>query len=234
VNIGGANTSPVVSKTNSNPFQCSILLGNRHRAIRSATLKNAQIPAGFFNIRPPYNTLTIGTTVYTVPQNNYTLTSLLATLTTLTTSLGSTGFANYANNFVSFAQTSSSNPVVVPNSFGIAQILGFSSSQILSGSTVYSRYPAFVNFDTYFNIFIENIGQSSLEPSQITYKIPLNTNTSNVIYWNENTHFSQTVKVTDRNARIDRLNVSVTDRFGNIVDNNGLDWAFTLEVESDT
>jgi len=232
LNISGANTSPVVSKINSNPFQCSILLGNRHRAFRSARLLNAQIPVGFYNIRAPYNTLTLGSTLYTVPPNNYTLPSLISYLATNVSS----GFSvpSYSNAIVAYTASSSSYYMTVGSTFGIAQILGFSSGQTLNASTIYSQNPGFVNFDTYISIFIENIGSSSLEPSQITYKIPTYPNSSNVIYFNEASNFIQDVQVTDRNARVDRLNITVLDRFGNIMNNNGLDWSFSLQVDSDT
>lgn len=228
-NIGGSNTSPVVSKTNSNPFQCSILLGNRHRALRNARLTNAQIPLGFYNIRSPYNTLTITSTPYTVTPGWYTLASLTSALSSLTSL---TWTAN-SNNTVTVALSSAT--LVVPTGISypsLAQLLGFTNSQTLTG-TIKSQNPAIVNFDTYLNIWIENIGQSSLEPSQITYKVPLNNVTNNVVYFNQNSNFSQEVNVTDRNARVDRLNITVLDRFGNIVDNNGLDWSFSLEVDAD-
>jgi len=233
LNISGSNTSPVVSKINSNPFQCSILLGNRHRAFRSARLLNAQLPVGFYNIRAPYNTLTLGSTPYTIPPNNYTLPSLI---TAVNAAVGSTPFSvpSYSNAIVAYTASSSSYYMTVGSTFGIAQILGFSSGQTLNAATIYSQNPAFVNFDTYISVFIENIGSSSLEPSQITYKIPTYPISSNVIYFNEASNFIQDVKVTDRNARVDRLNITVLDRFGNILNNNGLDWSFSLQVESDT
>jgi hypothetical protein len=40
--------------------------------------------------------------------------------------------------------------------------------------------------------------------------------------------------VTDRGVRLDRLNITVLDRYGNIINNNGIDWSFTLEIEADT
>jgi hypothetical protein len=53
------------------------------------------------------------------------------------------------------------------------------------------------------------------------------------MHWADNSQNSQSIAVTDRNARVDRLNITVLDRFGNILNNNGLDWSFTLDVESD-
>jgi hypothetical protein len=91
-----------------------------------------------------------------------------------------------------------------------------------------------INFDTYLNIWIENLGQSSLEPSQITFKLPLNVNSGGILQWTELSQFTQKVIVTDRGVRLDRLNITVLDRYGNIINNNGIDWSFTLEIEADT
>lgn len=235
-NIGGANTSPIVSKTNSNPFQCSVLLGNRHRALHSATLKNAQIPIGFFNVRAPYNTITIASNVYMINPGSYpSQATFLTALSNVTSALNGTWSYLSNTNQINFA-TASSMTITVPTTQSypsLAQLLGFTSTQTLTGTSITAQNSYITNFDTYLNIWIENIGQSSLEPSQITYKVPVNNLTGNVIYWNENSHFSQGIKITDRNARVDRLNVTVTDRFGNILNNNGIDWSFTLEVESD-
>jgi hypothetical protein len=228
LNIGGANTQPIVSKINFNPFQCSVLLGNRHRTLHKASIKNAQIPIGFYNVRAPYNSLTITSTAYTVPPGWYTLTTVCSTLTSLT----SVTWTANSNNTVTVALSAAT--LVIPSGLSypsLAQLLGFTSTQTLTG-TINSQNPSIINFDTYVNIWIENIGQSSLEPSQITYKIPVDGATNNVIYWNENSQFCQEIKITDKNARIDRLNISVIDRFGNIINNNGLDWSFTLEIES--
>jgi hypothetical protein len=32
----------------------------------------------------------------------------------------------------------------------------------------------------------------------------------------------------------DRLDIQVRDRFGQQLNNNGIDWSFTIEIESDT
>ena len=80
---------PSVNKVNGNPFQCSVILGNRHRRIRSISLKNAQIPIGFYNVRAPYNTMNVNSIVYTVPPGNYSSVNFLATInTTIGNSVG--------------------------------------------------------------------------------------------------------------------------------------------------
>jgi len=220
-----------VNKVNGNPFQCSIILGNRHRRIRSISLKNAQIPIGFYNIRAPYNTMTINSVTYTVPPGNYTSTSFLATInTTIGNSLGVFAL-NPAQNLMTFtAGTGSVTLTVTPLS--LLSFLGFTNGQ--SGPFITAVNSYIVNFDTYINIWIENLGQSSLEPSQITFKLPLNVNSGGILQWSELSQFTQKVLVTDRGVRLDRLNITVLDRYGNIINNNGIDWSFTLEIEADT
>jgi hypothetical protein len=239
INVAGANTQPIVSKSNANPFQCSVLLGNRHRAFHEVSLANAQIPIGFYNVRAPYNTITIGPKTYTVTPGSYpTPTSFLAALNTATTTGVTSGaWALVPNTYqINYSEGSTSNTITVPTGLSypsLASLLGFVPGQTLAGTSITSQNAYLLNFDTYLNIWIENIGPSSLEPAQITYKVPVNGAVGNVIYWNENSQFYQNIKVTDRNARVDRLNITVYDRFGNPMNNNGLDWSFSLNVKSD-
>jgi hypothetical protein len=201
INVAGANTQPIVSKSNTNPFQCSVLLGNRHRAFHEVSLANAQIPIGFYNVRAPYNTITIGLKTYTVPPGSYpTPTSFLAALNTATTTgVTSAAWALVASTYqINYSEGSTSNTITVPTGLNypsLASLLGFVPSQTLAGSSITSQNAYLLNFDTYLNIWIENIGPSSLEPAQITYKIPVNGTVGNVIHWNENSQFYQTIKV---------------------------------------
>jgi len=234
-NISGSGSQPVVSKINSNPFQCSILFGNRHRAFRKITLKNAQIPIGYYNVRAPYNTITFGSTTYTVTPGNYSSTTFLAALNSAVGSLGTWTYVS-ATNQIQFSATSGTVTLVIPTGLTyptLANLLGFVSTQTLTASVLVSQNSYILNFDTYINIWFENIGQSSLEPSQITFKIPVNVPSGSIMQWSEYSQNSQIVNVSDRNLRVDRLNVTILDRFGNILNNNGLDWSFSIEVESD-
>lgn len=227
VNPGGQAS---VSKTGGNPFQCTVILGNRHRAIRSLTLKNVQIPVGFYNVRSPYNTMNLNSVSYTVTPGNYSITTLLNALnTTVTSAVGAFSVGTLNNNiqFSSAAGTALMN--VQPLS--LLSFLGFTDQQ--QGTAFYGTNSYIVNFDTYLNIWIENLGTQSLEPRQITFKVPLSTGPGSIVQWTENTQNTQMVQVTDRGARLDRLNIQVQDRFGNLLNNNGIDWAFTLEIEAD-
>lgn len=222
---------PSVNKVNGNPFQCSIILGNRHRKIRSISLKNAQVPIGFYNVRAPYNTMNVNSLVYTVPPGNYSSASFLATLnTTIGNSVGVFAI-NAAQNLMSLKAGSGALTLNVA-SLSLLSFMGFTDGQ--TGTFITATNSYIINFDTYINIWIENLGQSSLEPSQITFKLPLNVTSGGILQWTELSQFTQKVIVTDRGARLDRLNITVLDRYGNIINNNGIDWSFTLEIEADT
>lgn len=227
VNPGGQAS---VTKTNGNPFQCTVILGNRHRAIRSMTLKNVQMPVGFYNIRAPYNTMNVNSLSYTITPGNYNITTLVSAMNMALTGVGSFNTAGLNNNiqFVSSSGTVSMN--VQP--LTLLSFMGFTNGQ--TGTSFYGTNSYITNFDTYVNIWIENLGQSSLEPNQITFKIPVTVGSGSIMHWSENSQDEQYVKVTDRGPRLDRLNITVLDRFGSPMNNNGLDWSFTLEIEADT
>lgn len=225
------NGQATVTKVGGNPFQCTVILGNRHRAIRALTLKNVQVPIGFYNVRAPYNTMNVNSVSYTITPGNYSVTTLVNALnTTVTAGIGafSTGALN--NN----VQFSSASGVVTMNvqPLSMLSFLGFTDQQ--QGVSFYGTNSYIVNFDTYLNIWIENLGTQSLEPRQITFKVPVTVGSGSIMHWTENTQNNQLVEVTDRGVRLDRLNIQVQDRFGNLLNNNGLDWSFTIEIEADT
>ena len=231
-----SDSQPLVSKINSNPFQCSVLFGNRHRGFKTASLLNAQIPNGIYNVRAPYNSITIASNTYTVNPGSYTTpASFLTAVSNVTAPLNGTWSYLSNTNQINFT-AGTSMTIAVPtggSTPSLAQLMGFSNTQTLVGTSITAQNSYIINFDTYINIFIENIGTSSLEPSQITYKVPVNGAVENVIYWNENSQFTQKINVSDDRSRVDRLNITVLDRFGNILNNNGIDWSFSIEVESE-
>jgi len=224
-----------VYKQNGNPFQSTIILGNRHRRIRTAALKDAQIPVGFYNIRAPYNTITLNGTTYTVPQGNYNITSLINALNAQITNAVGVFATTSTTNQVSFTSNNGQVIIGVPP-LSLGYFLGFTNGQTASATntSVTGTSSYITNFDTCFYIWIQNLGTSSLDGQQITYKIPNNTGSGSIIQYTEGSAWEQKIVVTDRSNRLDRLIITVIDRFGNVLNNNGLDWTFTLEVESDT
>jgi hypothetical protein len=229
--VSGQVGQASISKLNGNPFQVTAILGNRHRAVRSASLKDAQIPVGFYNVRAPYNTMNVNSITYTLPPGNYNMTSLVDTLNGVVTNavgvFNTTSTTNQVR-FVSNSGTATMN--VAPLTLGY--FLGFTNGQV--GASITGTNSYIINFDTYVSIWIQNIGTSSLDGQQITYKVPIIGGSGSITQYSQGQNWDQKVLVTDRSNRMDRLQIVVLDRFGNILNNNGLDWSLTLEIESDT
>ena len=229
--FGSYGPQPSVTKLDGNPFQCQVILGNRHRRLRSVALKNAQIPIGFFNIRAPYNVLIIDGIEYTVQPGNYSITNLINAINSLVTLTVGEFDVDDLTNTITFT-SGSGVPILTVTQPSLFYFLGFTNLQ--QGVSISATYSYIVNWDTYLNIWIENLGQSSLEPAQITYKVPLSVGSAGVQQYTEAATHVQKLDVTDRGVRLDRLNIQIQDRFGNMLNNNGIDWSFTLEIEADT
>jgi hypothetical protein len=223
-------TQSAVKKINGNPFQTSITLENQHQRVKSIALKDAQIPIGFWNIRAPYNTFSINSIPYTLPQGDYTL-DAPTFLAALNTAVGA-GVGVFAisqtTNFFTFT-SNSGTAILNVSPLSLLAFLGFANTQTGTFITATSSY--IINFDTYIIIWIENLGQFSADSGQVTYKIPVDVSRGSILHYSELSHYRQDINLTDLGFRLDRLNITVLDRFGNILNNNGLDWSATFELE---
>jgi hypothetical protein len=212
-----ANT--VIKSNGTDSFNCSIILGKEHRKLRRAALKCAEIPLGFYNIRAPYNNLTINVAgtlnTYTFSPGNYTATTFLNTLT----------------NTVQYTSVVGASSIVGdPGTLGY--FMGFQTSQV--GVIIVAAKSYNIDFDNYICIYIENLRNSCMEPFACTFKIPITVQKGGVQNYLCDSYFKQSIEIFDPDYRIDRLNIQVRDRFGNPLSNNGIDWSMTLELESDT
>ena len=180
-----------------------------------------------FNI----HTVTIGAVTYTLTPGNYTITSLTNSLNSLiTNSIGVFSSSQTTNQFQYVSNAGNVTLTVAPLS--LLAFLGFTNGQ--SGSSIIGTNSYIITFDTCIYVWIAEIGTSSLDGQQITYKIPMSGGPGSIIQYTEGSNWNQRVMFTDRSNRLDRLTITVLDRFGNILNNNGLDWTFTLEIEADT
>ena len=108
----------------------------------------------------------------------------------------------------------------------LATLLGWTSEDITADATYRYQFP----FDTYIIVYIENIGSSSQDSNKITYKIPYD-QTSSTIYWSRNNQNTQKVYNANSIYPFNRLNIKIFDRYGNPLNNNGIDWSFTLKIQ---
>jgi hypothetical protein len=104
--------------------------------------------------------------------------------------------------------------------------LGFSDNTQIS-PYVNVNYPKTVLPPLYISIYIENVGTSSNEPQKISYKIPVN---SGIIYWSKNNYNEQYI-LNNSSGYLRILNIKVLDSYGNQLNNNGVDWSFTLSLD---
>lgn len=229
-----STVSNTVYKYDNNPFNCTVLLGQTHRRIKSVSLKSAEIPIGYYNVRAPYNVFTYttvdGTSSVTLTPGNYTSASILSSINA---GIGGTPLAlNSGTNKVTYTNLAKTTTISAPPR-SLASFLGFTDQQ--SGTTILATNSYNVNFDNYICIYIENLRASSLEPNvPISFKVPVTVSNTNIQNYAEGNAWAQKLEIYDPNIRIDRLNIKMLDRFGALLDNNGIDWTFSLEIEADT
>jgi hypothetical protein len=113
--------------------------------------------------------------------------------------------------------------------YSLLSFLGFTNGQ--SGSTITATNPYIFPFDEYISIWIENFGTSSQDIKQCTYKIPMQPQRSNTIFWTTNNYNKQIVINQNRQFPLSKLNISVLDQYGNQLDNNGVNWSMSIEID---
>ena len=88
-----------------------------------------------------------------------------------------------------------------------------------------------------FGCFVLALSQSLEDESQnqsnCSYKIPLNCVSNSIYYFNQNTSYTPFINVNDPNFVLDKLNISVFDRYGNNLNPHGSDYTFSLRIDSD-
>ncbi|NBS67851.1 hypothetical protein EBT31_02915 [bacterium] len=239
-------SQPVI-KNNGNPFDITYFLSQGHKRLRSLTLKSIEMPIGFYNIRAPYNTITIDGITYTILEGNYTIDSLIGSINgTIGIAIGQFS-VNKMLNRVTFVPTSLNSSIAatstisvtvpLPNDSSInvpclGYFLGFTDGQ--NGTEIVATNSYIINFDNYVSVWIPTLGRSSQENTKTTFKVPIMVPSGGVQFYQERTTFTQKVDVTDRSILFDRIDLQILDRFGQPMDNNGIDWSFTLEIEADT
>jgi len=235
VDTSSTTANTVIKNAGIDSFDCSVILGQTHRKVRRVALKSVEMPVGFYNIRAPYNTLTIniaGTpTSYTFSPGNYSATTFLNTLNNTVTPAVGSFFLNTLTNKIQYTSVVGASSIDgTPGTLGY--FMGFTSDQV--GVIIVANKSYSIDFDNYICIYIENLRNSCMEPFAATFKIPITVQKGGVETWFSDNRFKQSIEIFDPDYKIDRLNIQVRDRFGNPLSNNGIDWSFTLEVESDT
>jgi hypothetical protein len=211
-------SSPNVQKVLGNPFNCVIPFTLQQRNVTRIVLKSCEMPVAFYNVKPGLNTF-LG---FDIPVGNYTTTTLLAAVNSKRA-----GFTVSAvDNRVSVSPAVSLAAGSIKQG-SVLDLLGFSA-----GDTIKASRCVNINPDTFVYVWFKNLYTSSQENNRVTFKIPVQGVNGTVFNFSDNHDFAQHINVTDPSIIIDRLEIEVRDRYGNVLDNNGVDWSFSLAVEA--
>ena len=93
-----------------------------------------------------------------------------------------------------------------------------------------------LNPDNYISLFISQLSGcvSDMNGSNTTiFKIPMNCIYGMTYFFQENFNFKQQVEITDKNFRLTDLTITIFDRYGKNIENNGLDYSLSLLIEYD-
>lgn len=217
--IGFYNIRAPYNVLNIDGITYTIPAGNYSADAFISAVNNTITPAiGVFSIYPATNKIFFTSAGQT---------STIFTSFPFTNAQVSSGYITNNGN-TSTPQTIVQNGYPITNFPTISTLMGFVNNP--SGQNIIATNSYIFNFDTYVKIYISNLGTSSMEPDLCSFKIPIDAPSGSVIQWAENKQNIQVVKVTDSSCIVDRLNIMVYDRFDNPIDNNGIDWSFSLEI----
>jgi hypothetical protein len=238
-----------IVKNNNNPFDIVYTFRVPRSNITSFTLCSAEIPIGFYNVRTPFNTFTVSNDSGTV-LNSFTLPpGFYSTMDDVLNALNYECTPNLlfvyngdvpstimvTNQLYPYDVILSTQANNQPN---IIAMLGFDASNVCIFEQPFAGVaPWRITLDTYLSIYIPLIAGSSSEPSNITFKVPIDNGltvtaprTLNILYASA-TYYEQTIPNVTTASKFYNLPVQVYDRFGSLLDNHGVDWSFTLAIK---
>ena len=240
------NAFSIAANKGDEPFNFTASLPNQISNIKKIYLKSVEIPVGFTNIRAENNSNSFGISVggvvcnVTITPGQYTISGLITAINSYITST-----SIYTTNQPIFSI--SGQQIIITTSLGgiIAFptptilsniILGFQYSvqivtTILAAASNYNLY-----YDTYLSIFFPYVNAKSTTASgnKMHFKIPYNGYNNSIFYSVESSNgFNQYIELTESNFTIGNLKVQVYDRYGYLINNQGLDWSFSLTFERD-
>lgn len=219
-------------------FQFSSDISPPVQNVNKMKIKSIEIPVAWYNVREHMNILRFniydsGNTfqslyTLTIAPSNYSAQTFTIYLQTLFNSnvLGTTATITYdsLSSKISISLTNNYQIEVIETQ--LWTILGFNAGQ--KSNVLISQHSYNFNHDLYVNMNINNT-ISSFRNDNITIKIPVNVNHGKLLYLFENDLFHQELHLND--SVLYRLNISIYDRYGNQLSNNGVNWSMTLQVE---
>jgi hypothetical protein len=119
---------------------------------------------------------------------------------------------NDSNLTVHFQQKSGQNKITCSNKEVEVEVLETGTYSWTGGSNLSGKTNGFSN-------------------QLMSFKIPLNSSSGSIYYTAENISFSQFIEITDEKFILNNLKIQVYDQFNNLLNNNGINWSFTLAFQ---
>jgi hypothetical protein len=250
-----------------------ITLPQRITKVKSLKVINAEIPFSFFNVSSSLSNNSIifedntgGRTVYTIPSNFYTP-STIATYIAANPINPYIAYSQYNTNFSRFVFTPSGGVTSMKVSFSVDTLGNFDKLELknkvgwllgfrVAQFTLTASSPSYVseammdlNGPRYLYLvldeFTQNNNESFVSPlyrsiinkniiSRINFSnLPLSQFTfgNSIFTPNEKDGTLISDKRTYNNVDLQKIQVELTNEFGNSIDLNGLDFSFCLEIE---
>jgi len=193
----------------------------------------------FFNVITGYNdaiTFTDGSGAhtFTIPAGAYDIVTFMSTVGTgMTTASGSDTYtlAQSSTTLKITITDATGNFSIVWGSTSANYLLGFSTTTI-SGTTTYTadNMPNLLPFPICY-INISEIGPSGFNASipndKLTFSLPINVNTGQLIEYKENTHYKQSIPLSG--ITLSTLSVFLMTYNGNGLSLNGSEWTMIIK-----
>lgn len=209
------------------------------------SLKSATIPKTFYNIEQPRNTFTIidsvGQNTVTIPRGNYTMTNLLAELQTQLNALGVdtyttsfsdiTGKITITSSFANFAI----NPTLATLGGLVLDQLGFNLGTQYNAVAGVIEAPNVADISGIKNIYIviDEFTQylRSTTGTFQNFKVQMNGQFGDIIYWTDESGYHQYFDIAKANkSAIKTLHIKLVDQYNQIINLNGREWQFILQI----
>ena len=257
-NWGVQTPSSVFYKSGFHPFNLLFKLPHQMRKVKRIYLKSVELPVGFTNIRDTNTSNLLSMTLtkitlterisysFSITLRNKHYTNIQSLIKDINDEIEiNEKVLQYSNvisiPFFTIADQRVSINVSAGTIFSFndtilsKHILGFSWSFYIFTGTSYEA-PSNYNivYDTYIIMNFPKLSAKSTGlDHQMSFKIPYNATYNQIYFDYENTSFSQFIELTDNHNIIGNLEMKIQDRFGHTLNNNGLDFSFSLAFLTD-
>jgi hypothetical protein len=213
-------------RTQGDPYNALLELSYPIRNPKRIHLLSLELPYSHYNVRSPYNTITINGVTRTIAEGEYDVDELISAVTNAF-DLDYTFTLSSSTSKVTLSCVSSAI-ITTKSPWCVAQMLGFTNNQL--GTEIIASNSVNCGFDLYLNMLITNLPTNTQSRIPTTFRVPLSSSQGSLSFLWANNSFHQYFDL-DGETNLTHMRIVFQDRFGNIVNNNGCDWSGLLGIE---